>query len=369
VPEDLHFPEYAAELDKGDLPKLKHLDLGNSKLFTPHELAQWGNGGEWAQLAHVGVSRPERLYSFVGAATNLTSLRLYIFRGADLVNIDVFFEHSNFAHPFPKLQHFYCEEIALVHNTHYLPLEFLQWMLGLTSLTLLRRRHLLGSQGSDPGLPQAADISRIRQFCPDLEKLDIEIGMSNASSLRPSNVYGELCKFKKPIYLHLNAYVHVHSTERADNIKRYLGYFRVGRKLLQMRRQLGLPHLEPCKVGFTSVDGGPYNRTTESYPDMEIRALKTSFRTFTLPFYYFDDSQSLDNLYRLDRMTVRQLEAAKMRDILEKPVWKRKHVVQELERRKRYEIRLWVEKSTRRCMMRGLRNLSKRSGYLGGGNG
>lgn len=337
VPDDLYFPEYAAEFDKGDLPKLKHLDLGSSKIFTADELERWGKGGGWSQLQHLCVCRPERLYSFVGSAPNLTSLYLYIFRRADLVDMDMFFAQSNDAPPFPKLQRFYCEEITLLHNTHYLPLRFLQWMPGLTSLTLLRRRHLLGPQAPDPAFPEAADIRKIRLFCPGLEKLDIEIDMNNAFSLKPSDIYTELCKFEKPIYLHLNPYVHIYSTTRADKIKRFLGYFCVGRKLLHMRRQLGLPHLEPCKIGFTSVEEGPYNRTAEIYPDMEVRALESSLRTFVVPFYYFDDSQSIDSFYRLDRMTVVQLEGAKMKYVLGKPVGKRKRVVQELERRKRDE--------------------------------
>lgn len=338
-----YFPEFLPVFQHEDFPRLKLLDLGHTEtaIFTPGELMRWGKRGGWTRLTTLTTGSLDCFRCFVGRDVGLRELKLYTHDDHDFEEIDQIFVSPMTPTPFSDLSTFSCieKDVSRRAGLRFMPVNILRWMPKLRHL-LLARDENRWDPVVDPCLPSIQHVKDIRNFCPNLEFLAIEMGLQKAKNR--VDLIKVLCHFEKLKVLHLFACLDTVQ----QNHTRELTYWGIAREMYHERRRLGLVWKSPFSVvRFTTVRHGrrvPVDRVDNfevSFDHVKIRS-----GALTLPDWDVDEI-ILAESRKFDRMTVAELKARLYRTMFGKRVEKRSRFVKELERRKRDE-RMELEDDT-----------------------
>lgn len=328
--DEVSFPSHNAAFEKGEVPRPTVLDLGKTKtaVFTPQELKRWGKKGGFQRLSSLTIGSMDCFRCFVGRDIGLKKLALYTTEDEDndIDTIDEILGSANTPVPFPDLWYFSCVEKRALSRPDplFMPVNILRWMPKITYLIFVHNANWV----LERVLPMPQHIRDIRQTCPDLEHLAIEMGLTEEC---PTDLIKELARFEKPIKLNLFVCRPAYRYVKA----RWRDYWRIARQIYHERTRLGLVSGRPFAVKFTTVDQIGYMPIDKvDSPEIYFENLKTRFGEITVP-RFVGDTRLVSHM--LDTMTDEDLEEVQFKTVFGYPIWKRSRFAKEIKRREEYE--------------------------------
>jgi len=189
------------------LPKLRdfRLFVSDSSIFTEDELQAWGEQGGWEELVSLGLNDPKSLIPFIGNTSILEKLCLVPRDGENTEALESHLANSKESCPFPALEHLKIRSpwsgfTTTQHNHRADPWNLLN-LLPLGQLKSLDISRPCGGIRDTPDVPQAEDISKIRNMCSKLNELSLDMAIPMVQGQWPSDVIKELTAFTEPIKL------------------------------------------------------------------------------------------------------------------------------------------------------------------------
>jgi hypothetical protein len=204
------------------LPRLRELRLfvHGSALFTEDELNIWGLQGGWEELEFLGLYHIESFIPFIGRTPKLGTLWLLPRDEEDTADLESRLMECKGSCPFPVLHSVktrspWSETIPARKNHRVIPWYLLD-SLPLEQLQFLDLSRPYEDEQVVTDMPQAEDIAKIRDMCPDLKELRLDMILTWDRGPWPSNIVRELTAWVKPINLML--FLHVGSHPAIENM-------------------------------------------------------------------------------------------------------------------------------------------------------
>ena len=252
------------------LPKLRdfRLFVSDSSIFTEDELQVWGEQGGWEELVSLGLNDPKSLIPFIGKTPILEKLCLIPRDGENTEALESHLANSKESCPFPALEHLKIRSpwsgfATTQHNYRAVPWNLLN-LLPLGQLKSLDISRPCGGIRDTPDVPQAEDISKIRNMCSKLNELSLDMAIPMVQGQWPSDVIKELTAFTEPITLTIFMHCGFEGDFEPDTpveILLFCRYFyrisiKIGPYFLKKRESQRVPGNPPFQVNLAYAWGG-----------------------------------------------------------------------------------------------------------------
>ena len=231
------FPSMMSRMRGARLPQLERLTLMTAmELFTVSELALWGRQGGWAKLEELKLHDPDYLLGFIGQVPNLEVLKIYTRSSWDSDEINTFLEDHSFENlSLGRIRQFKYR-VALADSESFIPWFILNRISGtVNNLDIARGTY---SEG-DPTIatPNVESIHALRELCPGLRKLSLDVTIENKAW--PYPLLSELALFKEPVTLVL--YLHQPHQKNLWKIISFSNCHKAFWHMVEIRKSSGLP--------------------------------------------------------------------------------------------------------------------------------
>jgi hypothetical protein len=218
---DQDFTDILSPHNYNNLPKLDELWIvtGKLRVFSYYELCLWGEACGWRNMRTLMFGRPRDLLAFIAKVPRLEGL-VFMPRGEnDVDKAESYLRNSE--HDAPLVQTLNTIRMAPDYLVRHSPTRLsravpwclLQYARNITTLVIYRPRLGLGWTSNDICAATANDIVQLRNFCPALEELWVDVVVldfwRSATTKKLLASFAQIEKLKRlRIYLHVDKLWH-----------------------------------------------------------------------------------------------------------------------------------------------------------------
>jgi len=330
---EVDYPEMIDSFRQSELPKLQILNLCiTAQIFTQRELAVWSSKGGWQELRGLSLYYAKNLIHFIDKAPLLTSLSIFPRSQEDYQELEDHLDTAGLTLPLPSLYDLTFRG-TISYATFTLPQErcIVPWCLlkripKLIILDIARVRFENGTPGPILDVPSALDIQEIRKFCPEIQRLSLDIVLQGHYAKWPLDVLNDLAQFHQPIQLKF--YLHHEECRRAAFMVSCIELFAVMRHLRRERKRRSLPIYWPFHMDCKTIR--PFHEIQKHWnlPDWTIWIDGGIADNM---FFHFHNHK-LPKVHP-DRLSCEELEIKKAKQLSRLFGFDREHYGQEIKRR------------------------------------
>jgi hypothetical protein len=239
------------------LPKLQelHLYTQNIQLFTNREPMYWGSTlGGCNKLAYLSPGHIPQLFPFLGRTSKLNKLRLAPRFYNDMYLLDAYLAPQEMSSAFASLKELhFCPHArnSLPHQRHVVLFGLLRRTTLLSISDISRQRFTSRVHTLSRYMPITAEIREIRQCCPNLTEVRLNIGLVGKWAEWPYEILTELAGFEKPLQLAL--FLTREDSMRGRLAIHWMNYPHAVRYIRNERERQHLPWEKSFSVGFRAI--------------------------------------------------------------------------------------------------------------------